>query len=447
MKTIRTIWFVLLASSLGGCGVVDWVMNWGKQEDPVPVTRPEKVDADAAGELGKADPQPAQDDGAQSPQDEPPADPVEPDPSPRTTPDADANDIELVSVSPESEPNAPVGSVATTQPSEAELISGGSLRINDRFVTPEDIVRAAGEKLQRIPAAAGEQEFRARAARILADEIQYTIQQTLVNAEAQKNMDEQQQRYVDEQVADYRRSMIAEAGSREKLQEMLAKRHTTLEQEMEDHAEYLQYMIYLRQRFDAAIVISRRLLLRYYRTHPKEFTYDSRAQFRLIMVPYAPFVPSGTSGEEGHKQAVEKAKAHAAKAMAELETGKSFVEVAKKYSRGPKKDTGGLWPMMGPGEFAVKEVDKKVFSMEEGEVSEPIETRAGIFVVKAVKVRKAGKQSFEEAQPKIREILRSREQQKLQKEYFSQLYKKANIQQADNFLPRVLEIAEKWFRR
>jgi parvulin-like peptidyl-prolyl isomerase len=408
----------LLAVSVGGCGLIQWIESLGKEDDSVPVTSPSRVDANAAEELATV---PTEEQSENSPAKED-ADEADNAPTQPTTRPANGQG--------ESDANASVDPNGGT----ARVVSGGTLRVGEQFISPEEIVRHASGQLHALPKGLRLNDFRRRAAEVLGNTIQHRIHMTLVLAEAKKKLTDQHKAWIDAQVADHKRSLVAQAGSIEKLRDDLKKRHTDLEHVLQARREQLQYQIFLRDRFDSAIVITRRMLLQYYRTHQEEFASAKKVQFRLITIP----IGSG-------KDARAEAKKEAAKALDEIANGASFAEVAKDVSRGPRRAKGGLWPKMGKGELAVKPVDKAVFSMKEGEVSDVIETDSALFIVKVVAVDGARVAPFEEAQRSIDRKLRAKQEKALQDEYYSELYESANIQRSKDFLPKVLELAEEKF--
>lgn len=67
-----------------------------------------------------------------------------------------------------------------------------------------------------------------------------------------------------------------------------------------------------------------------------------------------------------------------------LRNGDSFEELAKKYSDDEKtKENGGMFPLIMRGQV-LEEVENKVFSMNPGEISEPILSPFGYHIIKVV---------------------------------------------------------------
>src|SRR4051812_5244277 len=104
--------------------------------------------------------------------------------------------------------------------------------------------------------------------------------------------------------------------------------------------------------------------------------------------------------------------ADAKKAQAELKDGKSFKEVAKKYSIDEaSKSQGGKLPAVAKGQQE-KALDEAVFKAKKGELTGPIKTQFGYYVFQVDKVKKASQQTLEESKESIRAQLKSQKQQK-----------------------------------
>lgn len=107
-----------------------------------------------------------------------------------------------------------------------------------------------------------------------------------------------------------------------------------------------------------------------------------------------------------------------------LDQGEDFSELAKKHSTCPSKDNGGNLGTFQPGQM-VKAFDEAVFSMEVGEISEPVKTEFGYHLIKLHSKNKGYQKKFEDVKDQcMQEALRLKQQkaylermEELKKEY------------------------------
>jgi parvulin-like peptidyl-prolyl isomerase len=71
----------------------------------------------------------------------------------------------------------------------------------------------------------------------------------------------------------------------------------------------------------------------------------------------------------------------ALKVLEELNTGKDFKELARKYSTCPSRKKGGDLGLFGRGRM-IHEFEKAAFALKVGEVSGPVKTQFGYHVIK-----------------------------------------------------------------
>lgn len=96
----------------------------------------------------------------------------------------------------------------------------------------------------------------------------------------------------------------------------------------------------------------------------------------------------------------------------EIEAGKDFGEAAKEYSSCPSSEAGGELGEFPRGAM-VPEFEKKAFSMEEGEISEPVKTQFGYHIIKLNKKSDPAGVKFEDVEQDVRsEALRIKQQEK-----------------------------------
>ena len=99
-------------------------------------------------------------------------------------------------------------------------------------------------------------------------------------------------------------------------------------------------------------------------------------------------------------------RAKAKKAIVEIGNqivhGANFAATAKKQSHGFKAASGGLHDWTTKGALALEEIDKAIFSLPVGELSDLIETERGFHIVRVVERAEANRTSFLDAQVDIK---------------------------------------------
>jgi peptidyl-prolyl cis-trans isomerase D len=138
----------------------------------------------------------------------------------------------------------------------------------------------------------------------------------------------------------------------------------------------------------------------------EDFKNPKTVEARHILIK----VEEGAGDEE-----IAKAKTRIENVLKLAKNGQDFAELAKQHSEGPTKDKGGYL-----GKFQrdamVKPFADKAFSMEAGEISEPVRTRFGWHIIKVESITPASTTSFDDAEVQIQKNLTDRKAKRLARE-------------------------------
>lgn len=126
------------------------------------------------------------------------------------------------------------------------------------------------------------------------------------------------------------------------------------------------------------------------------------------------------------------------KAMARLEKGENFEEVAKQMSLDGSRDYGGDLGFFTAGEM-VPAFSKAVFALKKGEVSKPVKTDFGWHIIKLEDIQEGGAQPFEQVKNPIRLVLL----RKAVQDKILELRRVGTIEIVDEDLKRLQEEAAK----
>ena len=133
----------------------------------------------------------------------------------------------------------------------------------------------------------------------------------------------------------------------------------------------------------------------YYEENPDEFKTPKTVEARHILFRVA---------SDAKDEDVEAARKKALDVLKLAKDGQDFAELAKQYSEGPTKDTGGLLGAFRK-EAMVKPFSDKAFSMKEGEISDPVRTQFGWHIIKVEKINEASTLPKGKAEEQIRQKL------------------------------------------
>lgn len=162
-----------------------------------------------------------------------------------------------------------------------------------------------------------------------------------------------------------------------------------------DPALKARYLKFDPNSYVAQVEISDDEIAEYYDEHPAEFQNPKTVEARHILIK----VDAAASPEE-----VAAAKARIEDILQKAKGGQDFTELARQFSEGPSKDQGGYLGTFRR-EAMVKPFADKAFSMQAGEVSEPVKTQFGWHLIKVEKVNEASTTALADAKGDIREKL------------------------------------------
>jgi peptidyl-prolyl cis-trans isomerase D len=125
----------------------------------------------------------------------------------------------------------------------------------------------------------------------------------------------------------------------------------------------------------------------YYQQHMKDYQVPDQVKVRHILIS----VPKGADAKTDAA-----AKAKAEDVLKQLRAGGDWTALAKKYSDDPgSKNSGGELGMLQHG-VTVPEFDKAAFSLNPGQISDPVKTQFGYHVIQTEEKQTAHTKSFDE---------------------------------------------------
>ena len=144
-------------------------------------------------------------------------------------------------------------------------------------------------------------------------------------------------------------------------------------------------------KYKTGIEIAEAVLQEYYDDNSAEFFSPKTVEARHILIR----VP-----QDVDEQTVEKAKKEAEDILKLAREGNDFAELAVKYSQGPSAKNGGYLGNFRK-ESMVKPFSDVAFSLNAGDISEPVRTQFGWHIIKVERINDASTVSFDDARSKI----------------------------------------------
>lgn len=151
----------------------------------------------------------------------------------------------------------------------------------------------------------------------------------------------------------------------------------------------------------------------YFEENKKQFDRPARIQLRQIVV----------ATEDNAKRI-----------MDELAAGKSFADLAKKFSVAPEGENGGVTNWIEKGTL---EIFDNAFKLKEGVRSKIIKSPYGYHIYEVIKKEPEGRLSFEQAKASIRGALKERQEQTVFKAWLEKELKASTIMRNDALIKAI----------
>jgi len=318
---------------------------------------------------------------------------------------------------------------------EAEI-----LLVNDQVLTLPELLYPLREEIAELRKNQTPEAFAESVRWLVRSRTQQAAGALLIYKEAMAGISEQQRKVIDEAVErELRRRVSRDFGdSLARFRKHLSDCGLTLEQYRAALERDLVARQYLREKLLPQITVRRDELLTWYRRNQSRLGRPETRELWMIEAPFESFLPTGVRWDQAGEPLKAQARLAAARcirAAAEALKTRPFEEVAREYSRGPHAAQGGAWGEIGrPLQPPYDEVSKLIFSFQEDQVSEPVETRHGWCIVRCGRVNPAYQPSFAEVQEQIRQELTDRKFEQLSNECMLRLAEKATLSSLDSFL-------------
>ncbi len=172
------------------------------------------------------------------------------------------------------------------------------------------------------------------------------------------------------------------------------------------------------------VAVSDEEIAAYYDEHTSDFEQDETRTARHILI--APSDPSDTSTQPTDAQ-WQAALTEAQQVRKEIVEGADFGEKAKEVSDDPgSKELGGDLGVVQKG-MMVPEFDQALFSLEDGQISEPVKTQYGYHIIQVTQINPAKQQTLDEVKEQIKSQLLDQAQQKAWEAWVADMKSQLNV--------------------
>jgi len=275
---------------------------------------------------------------------------------------------------------------------DLRFANGIAAIVEEKVITVDDIRREIAPLIPEIQRSArNEADFGHRLEELQDSIIQDLIDRVLIIKEFRK--DEKRQipsGFIDRRIADIQAEQFD--NDRSKFLAYLRTRGITMREYRREVEEDIIYGYMRAQQRRSESIISPVRIETFYEENQDRFYQEDSVHLRLIQINRA-------AGETELQHY-----ARASDIVARFRAGESFAELARQYSQDSRRTRGGDWGWQKRSDLKA-EFSDPLFELKAGEISAPVMTPEGCFILYAEARKYAGIQPIDEVRPEIERML------------------------------------------
>ncbi|MFI5357922.1 MAG: peptidylprolyl isomerase [Opitutales bacterium] len=264
--------------------------------------------------------------------------------------------------------------------------------VEDKVITVDDIRREIAPLIPQLQRdARNEHDFDQKLEQLQNDVIQNLIDRVLIVKEFHK--DEKRQvpaGFVDRQISDIESEQFD--NDRSKFLAYLRARGTTMIEYRKEVEEDIIYNYERQQQRKSQSIVSPVRIENFYKENKDRFYQEDSVHLGLIQLNRA----GGESDPQLHTKATE--------IVNRFKAGEKFDDLAREYSNDSRRSKGGDWGWQKRSDLK-KDFSEPLFKLKAGQVSDPIMTPEGCFILFAQERKYAGIQPIDEVRDQIERML------------------------------------------
>lgn len=284
-------------------------------------------------------------------------------------------------------------STATTDDSLNMRFANGVVAVvENKVITVDDIRKEIAPMIPQLQRdARNEEDFNKRLEQMQNSIIQELIDRVLIIKEFRK--DEKKQippGFIDSRIAEIQSKQFD--NDRSKFLAFLRSRGTTLRQYRSETEDDIIYTWMRQQQRKSQSIVSPVRIETYYEENKERFQQEDSVHLRLIQLNRA--------SDESEAQLLTRAM----EVIGRFQRGEGFSDLAKEYSEDSRRSKGGDWGWQKRSDLK-KEFSSPLFNLDKGEITDPVLTPEGSFLLFAEDRKYAGIQPIDQVRDTIERIL------------------------------------------
>ena len=292
----------------------------------------------------------------------------------------------------------------------AEVLERIIAVVNDEIVTEQDLQYLMAPVMAQYRTTTTGQAYIEKAKEARKEFLQKVIEDKLILSEAKRRQVIVKDEEVDEMITEVRNKFP----NREVFLKAMEDQGLTEKKLWNRFRDQLLMQKLVNYEVRARVSISPGEVSEYYKAHPEQFAQGDRVKLQHILV------------RSGGARTEPEAKTFAEALVEQLKSGRPFEDLAKTYSEAAEASEGGQMGWMEKGQL-LGSIDEKVFSLNAGELTEPIQSSLGYHIFKVVEKETSSVKPLAEVRSQIQEDLFKTESNTRLEKWISDLRKNAYI--------------------
>ena len=262
--------------------------------------------------------------------------------------------------------------------------------VNDEVITQSEIDEALKPVYTQYKSTYSKEELIQKLNQAREDILNQLIEEKLILQQAKKEEIE----VSDEEIEEKLTQVKSQFPDEDTFRQVLDSQNLTISDLKQRYKEQIMIKKLINKEVRAKIKVSPLEVFRYYKQHQEEFRIPPKVRVQTILIRKDDKMSEDYSDPQKRIEEIKK----------KLQEGADFSKLAREYSQDSSAINGGDMGYIEKGEM-MKEIDEVLFSLNEGQVSDIIETHVGFHIFKINDKKESTIKSFEEVRVEIENML------------------------------------------